>query len=41
MGQKDLWQSDYFDSNARFADAYNGNHASHPRTSIRCLEDYG
>ena len=24
MGQKDLWQSDYFDSNARFADAYNG-----------------
>lgn len=24
MGEKDLWQSDYFDSNVRFADAYNG-----------------
>jgi len=24
MGQKDLWQSDYFDNNVRFADAYNG-----------------
>ena len=24
MGQKDLWKSDYFDSNVRFADAYNG-----------------
>ena len=24
MGQKDLWQSDYFDSNVRFADVYNG-----------------
>ena len=24
MGQKDAWQSDYFDSNIRFADAYNG-----------------
>lgn len=24
MGQKDLWQSDYFDNNVRFADLYNG-----------------
>ena len=24
MGQKDLWQSDYFDNNERFADIYNG-----------------
>ncbi len=24
MGQKDLWQCDYFDSNVRFADIYNG-----------------
>ena len=24
MGKKDLWQSDYFDDNVRFADIYNG-----------------
>lgn len=24
MGKKDLWQSDYFDKNDRFADIFNG-----------------
>lgn len=24
MGKKDLWQSDYFDKNERFADIFNG-----------------